>query len=140
MQLRLDPEDLQAWLRTLAAIRLVLATRLGIKTEDDHDEDDPRFGIYDWLGYRLDGLVRAAEARTDLTSGDREDVRRVTLGIVACDVALLLLGPLLPVRPIRLAVARERAALARVGRRFEPHPHVPEPRRRRSEQARALRR
>jgi hypothetical protein len=61
MELRLDPEDLQAWLRTLAALRLVLASRLGIKTEEDHDADDPRFGIYDWLGYRLDGLVSAAD-------------------------------------------------------------------------------
>lgn len=58
---RLDPEELSAWLRTLAALRLVLATRLGIGDEDDHDEDDPRFGVYDWLGYRLEGLVRAAE-------------------------------------------------------------------------------
>ena len=61
MELRLDPEDLQAWLRTLAALRLVLASRLRIKTEEDHDADDPRFGIYDWLGYRLDGLVSAAD-------------------------------------------------------------------------------
>ena len=61
MQLRLDPEDLQAWLRTIAALRLVLASRLGIKTEDDHEDADPRFGIYDWLGFRLDGLVRAAD-------------------------------------------------------------------------------
>ena len=61
MELRLDPEELQAWLRTLAALRLVLASRLEIKTEEDHDADDPRFGIYDWLGYRLDGLVSAAD-------------------------------------------------------------------------------
>jgi len=61
IELRLDPGDLQAWLRTLAALRLVLASRLGIKTEEDHDGDDPRFGIYDWLGFRLDGLVRAAD-------------------------------------------------------------------------------
>lgn len=59
---RLDADDLQSWLRTLAAVRLVLASRLGVVAEDDHDEDDPRFGIYDWLGYRLDGLVQAAEA------------------------------------------------------------------------------
>ena len=58
---RLDPEAVQAWLRTLAAIRLVLATRLGIQGADDHDDDDPRFGIYDWLGYRLHGLVTAVE-------------------------------------------------------------------------------
>lgn len=57
----LDPDAAAAWLRTLAAIRLVLANRLGIVTEDDHDENDPRFGIYDWLGYRLDGLVDALD-------------------------------------------------------------------------------
>jgi hypothetical protein len=57
----LDPEALGAWLRTLAALRLVLASRLGIRTEDDHDEEDPRFGVYDWIGYRLDGLVHAAD-------------------------------------------------------------------------------
>ncbi|MCR2763720.1 DUF2017 domain-containing protein [Microbacterium sp. zg.B48] len=60
VELRLDPEDLRSWLRSLAAIRLVLATRLDIRTEEDHDVDDPRFGIYEWLGYRLDGLVQAA--------------------------------------------------------------------------------
>lgn len=52
----------QSWLRTLAAIRLVLATRLGISDADDHDESDARFGIYDWLGYRLDALVGALDA------------------------------------------------------------------------------
>jgi hypothetical protein len=57
----LDGDALGAWLRTLAALRLVLASRLGIRTEDDHDEDDPRFGVYDWIGYRLDGLVQAAD-------------------------------------------------------------------------------
>jgi Domain of unknown function (DUF2017) len=60
VELRLEPEILRAWLRCLAAIRLVLATRLDIRSEDDHDVDDPRFGIYEWLGYRLDGLVQAA--------------------------------------------------------------------------------
>jgi hypothetical protein len=60
VELRLDPDALQAWLRCLAAVRLVLATRLEIRSETDHDVDDPRFGIYEWLGYRLDGLVQAA--------------------------------------------------------------------------------
>ncbi|TDN92733.1 DUF2017 family protein [Microbacterium sp. BK668] len=59
---RLDADGLQAWLRTLAAIRLVLASRLGITSEEDHDDEDPRFGVYDWIGYRLDGLVRAADS------------------------------------------------------------------------------
>lgn len=57
----LDAEQTQAWLRTLAALRLVLAERLGIAAEDDHDEADPRFGIYDWLGFRLHGLVTALD-------------------------------------------------------------------------------
>jgi hypothetical protein len=61
VEIDLDPEAARAWLRTLAAIRLVLATRLGITTPQDHDADDPRFGIYEWLGYRLDGLVAALE-------------------------------------------------------------------------------
>ena len=63
VELRLDSDQLQAWLRCLAALRLVLAERLGIRTEADHDGDDPRFGVYEWLGYRLDGLVRAASER-----------------------------------------------------------------------------
>lgn len=58
---QLEPSTVQSWLRTLAAIRLVMASRLGIDTQDDHDPEDPRYGIYDWLGYRLDGLVGALD-------------------------------------------------------------------------------
>lgn len=54
-------DDVSALLRTLTAIRLVLATRLGVQADDDHDSADPRFGIYDWLGYRLDSLVAAID-------------------------------------------------------------------------------
>ncbi|WP_292908882.1 DUF2017 family protein [Microbacterium sp.] len=54
-------EDIDAWLRTLTAIRLVIATRLGIDSEEDHDPVDVRFGVYDWLGYRLELLIEAAE-------------------------------------------------------------------------------
>jgi hypothetical protein len=39
----------------------VLATRLGIVDEDALDEDDPRRGVYDWLGYRLEGLIQSAD-------------------------------------------------------------------------------
>ncbi|MBZ4486167.1 DUF2017 domain-containing protein [Microbacterium sp. cx-55] len=58
--IRLDRERTGAWLRTLAAVRLVLAARLGIQSEDDHEPSDARYGVYEWLGYRLDGLTRAA--------------------------------------------------------------------------------
>ncbi len=57
----LDAEGVQAWLRTLAAVRLVLASRLGITDASDSDDSDPRFGVYEWLGYRLDGLVQALD-------------------------------------------------------------------------------
>lgn len=63
VDLALSPDSVQAWLRTLAALRLVLASRLGITDEDDQDPRDPRFGVYEWLGYRLEGLVRAIESR-----------------------------------------------------------------------------
>lgn len=58
---QLDTEDVQAWLRTLAALRLVLASRLGVTDDGDTDEQDPRTGVYEWLGYRLDGLVQALD-------------------------------------------------------------------------------
>lgn len=57
VEIRLEPETVRAWLRTLAAVRLVMAERLDITRPEDHNPDNPRFGIYDWLGYRLDGLV-----------------------------------------------------------------------------------
>lgn len=61
VEIRLDADAVRAWMRTLAAVRLVLATRLGITDADDHDPEDPRFGVYDWIGYRLDGLVTALD-------------------------------------------------------------------------------
>jgi len=61
LTLPLDEGQAAAWLRTLAALRLVLAARLGITEDDDHDDGDPRFGVYDWLGFRLDGLLRALD-------------------------------------------------------------------------------
>ncbi|GAA1526064.1 hypothetical protein HD600_002784 [Microbacterium ginsengiterrae] len=54
--------DMDAWLRTLTALRLVIATRLGITDDDEHDAADVRFGVYDWLAYRLDGLIAIADA------------------------------------------------------------------------------
>ena len=62
VDIALDAEAIDPWLRTLTALRLVIATRLGIETEDDHDPEDPRFAVLDWLGYLLDGLVQAADS------------------------------------------------------------------------------
>jgi Domain of unknown function (DUF2017) len=66
-QVRLEPEDAQAWLRALNDVRLAIGTVLGI-TEDYEDElqqaswADPRSAyleVYHWLGYVQDSLVRA---------------------------------------------------------------------------------
>lgn len=48
------------WLRTLTAIRLVIATRLGITSDEDPGADGSH-DVYDWLGYRLELLVQAAD-------------------------------------------------------------------------------
>ena len=62
--LALDATQSTAWMRTLSAVRLVMASRLGIETEADAAEvsADPRFGVYEWLGYRLDTLVTALDS------------------------------------------------------------------------------
>lgn len=57
----IDVRIIDAWLRTLSAIRLVLASRLGVDRSDAHDADDVRFGTYDWLGYRLEVLIQLAD-------------------------------------------------------------------------------
>lgn len=62
MVMTLAPEEVEAWLRTLTALRLVLASRLDIRSESDHDDADPRFGVYEWLAYRLQGLIDAADS------------------------------------------------------------------------------
>jgi hypothetical protein len=59
--LEIRTDVLDAWLRTLSGIRLVLASRLGIGRTDAHDPEDLRFGTYDWLGYRLEILVQLAD-------------------------------------------------------------------------------
>ena len=65
----LDSDRGWAWMRTLAAMRLIIASRLGIADDvsGTHEQDarrfnDDRFAVYDWIGYRLDGLVQALEA------------------------------------------------------------------------------
>jgi hypothetical protein len=63
--------ELESWLRTLTALRLVIASRLEIDREDDHHPGDPRFGVYDWLGYRLDGLIALADERDEASGTAR---------------------------------------------------------------------
>jgi hypothetical protein len=66
VEIELDPQQVQAWLRCLTDMRLALATRLGIDGDDDVEEDlpddDPRavmYDVYGWLGYVQESLVQA---------------------------------------------------------------------------------
>ena len=67
IEVELDPEAVQAWLRSLTDIRIALAVRLGIDDDDDvflvaasGDEATQAMGqIYDWLGFVQESLVTA---------------------------------------------------------------------------------
>lgn len=61
-ELTLDAPSQTAWLRTLAGLRLVLAARIGIDDESIMPVGDPRFDVYEWLGYRQELLLRAMDA------------------------------------------------------------------------------
>lgn len=65
-EVEIPAADTDAWLRTFSAMRLVVASRLGIDREDAHDPQDSRFYVYDWLGYRLDQIVNLADQRDGL--------------------------------------------------------------------------
>ncbi len=63
--IRIPKDQVDPWLRTLNALRLVLASRLGIDDEDamdelhEADDSDPRAlmgGVMDWLAY-LQGVI-----------------------------------------------------------------------------------
>ena len=67
LEVELDAEAVQAWLRTLTDVRLSLAVRLGIESDEDmmllHQTEDEAViamtELYDWLGYVQETLVTA---------------------------------------------------------------------------------
>lgn len=62
-ELRLDSQQAGAWLRSLTDMRLTIASRLGIETDDQElDGDTILQGLYDWLGYLQNSLVEAMDA------------------------------------------------------------------------------
>jgi hypothetical protein len=69
VEVELDPEAVQAWLRTLTDVRLSLAVRLGIEADEDamllHQSEDEAVlamtELYDWLGYVQETLVTALD-------------------------------------------------------------------------------
>lgn len=68
VEVELNPDEVQAWLRSLTDIRLSLAVRLGIENEEDamlleNSTDQARVAmgeLYGWLGYVQETLVQAA--------------------------------------------------------------------------------
>ncbi len=67
-ELRVPPEEVDAWLRTLTSVRLALATRLGITDAEAADRlselsaEDPRtflVSVYDWLGFAEETMITA---------------------------------------------------------------------------------
>ena len=67
IDVELDDEAAESWLRALNDVRLALATRLGVEQDDEAtwyalDDDDPRaqaHDIYEWVGYLQETLVEA---------------------------------------------------------------------------------
>lgn len=60
--IRIDPDLLQSWLRSLTDVRLVLAARLGIELDDDEGTGDPFLSeVYQWLGYVQSSILSALE-------------------------------------------------------------------------------
>jgi hypothetical protein len=68
VDLRVQPEGVEAWLRTLTSIRLAVATRLGVTDAESADlvaqldGSDPRsymVSVYDWLGFAQETMVGA---------------------------------------------------------------------------------
>jgi hypothetical protein len=60
----LDEAEALSWLRCLTDIRLTIASRLGIETEDDEAgrSIDPLMReIYDWLGFVQNSLIEALD-------------------------------------------------------------------------------
>jgi hypothetical protein len=65
---QLDPQGVQAWLRTLTDIRLVLASRLGIEHDGDlgfrgNASNRHRALIYSWVGYVQESLLHALNSQ-----------------------------------------------------------------------------
>ena len=69
IEVELDDTEVIAWLKALTDVRLSLAVRLGIETEEDaqliaHSDDESTVAmaeIYDWLGYVQESLVHSLD-------------------------------------------------------------------------------
>ena len=68
-------EDLAMWARTLTALRLAIAARIGLEREEDHarlEADEETQGtvlVFDWLAAILDAVMRARLAGLPANGG-----------------------------------------------------------------------
>lgn len=71
IEVEVTPETLPAWVRTLTALRLAIAARIGLDSEADYarllDEHDTRGTVlvYDWLAAILESMLRMQPAPED---------------------------------------------------------------------------
>ncbi|MGO1537919.1 MAG: DUF2017 family protein [Leucobacter sp.] len=71
VEVEIAGETIPVWVRTLTALRLAIAARVGMERESDHadliDSDDTRgtMLVYDWLAAILDSILRMAPHRDD---------------------------------------------------------------------------
>lgn len=54
---RLSPDDAARWLPLLTDLRLVIADRLGIRTDEDEIPDTAAGEVYTWLGHLQESIV-----------------------------------------------------------------------------------
>lgn len=67
----LDAAQSQAWLRCLTDIRLTLASRLGIESDDETPSGDTVMrDLYDWLGFVQNSLVEAVDEVSQGPAGE----------------------------------------------------------------------
>jgi hypothetical protein len=134
--LRIAAEDVDPWMRTLTALRLVLASRLASSTSSRNRPATPSSSTTG------SAIAWSCSCRPRTPWADRsrnlDDSRRPPSRIIAIEMRLLLTRPSIPVWPIGVAVPRERPGLPRRLVRLHPHPHVRKGRGRRSEDAAAL--
>lgn len=67
----ITPDSFPAWARTVTAVRLAIAARIGLESEEDYDrliDDEPTRGtvlVYDWLAALLEAILALGEARNE---------------------------------------------------------------------------
>lgn len=62
-EVRLDPAAAESWLPPLTDLRLVLAERIGIRSDDDLVPDTVPGEVYGWLGHLQESILRLLDMR-----------------------------------------------------------------------------